>query len=312
MTCCGQALEGDPDGGKTRVVTQNNGGPTYWVGRQANGGNFTPYWDTMGLYDWGGALSMARTLGGDANQVAVAGRKVLVGWLGYGGGKDTAMQSLGRDLSLSKDYELLQQFVPELKMLRVPGSHTRDEFDGDETDSDGRRVQQSVKVAGSPLAEVVAEFELSSDLIERDGGGAFGVTVLGGGATGKYTITLAATTKSATVSGKGIPRQTSLSGPLSVVGSKVRLHAIVDKGVIEVIYNNRTAIATNTKLESPNATEIALFVRPLRLPALVDSAALTSWWRAGRWRWGEGHAGDLGAEGSEQPEAAAVGPYRCE
>ena len=33
------------------------------------------------------------------------------------------------------------------------------------------------------------------------------------------------------------------------------------------------AIATNTKLESPNATEIALFVRPLRLPALLDSAA---------------------------------------
>ena len=67
MTCCGQALEGDPDGGKTRVVTQNNGGPTYWVGRQANGGNFTPYWDRMGLYDYGQTLSMARTLGGDAN-----------------------------------------------------------------------------------------------------------------------------------------------------------------------------------------------------------------------------------------------------
>jgi hypothetical protein len=157
------ALAGDPDGGATRVITQNNGGPTYWVGKQQNGGNFTPYWDktgAVGLYDHGGALSMARTLGGNANQVAVPGRKVLLGWLGYGGGKDTAMQSLGRDLSLSKDYELLQQFVPELKMLRIPGSYTRSEFDGDQ--KDGRPVHQSLKVAGSPLAEVVATFELSS------------------------------------------------------------------------------------------------------------------------------------------------------
>ena len=27
-------LPGDPDGGKTRVVTQNNAGPTFWVGKQ--------------------------------------------------------------------------------------------------------------------------------------------------------------------------------------------------------------------------------------------------------------------------------------
>ena len=30
-------LPGDPDGGKTRVVTQNNAGPTYWVGKQEPG-----------------------------------------------------------------------------------------------------------------------------------------------------------------------------------------------------------------------------------------------------------------------------------
>jgi hypothetical protein len=30
--------------------------------------------------------------------------------------------------------------------------------------------------------------------------------------------------------------------------------------VVEVIFNNRTAFAFNTKLESPNATQIALFV----------------------------------------------------
>ena len=104
------ALPGDPDGGKTRVITQNRVGPTFWVGSQSNGGPFSAHWDKLGAighYDYG-SLTMARTLGGDANQVAVAGRKVLIGWIG---GAVTASQSLARDLSLSSGYELLQQFV---------------------------------------------------------------------------------------------------------------------------------------------------------------------------------------------------------
>ena len=222
---------------------------------------------------------MARTLGGDPNQVAVKGRKVLVGWLGYAGGKDIAMQSLGRDLTLSKDYELLQQFVPELKMLRIVSSYTHHTVDGDQNDSTGRAARKEVSVPGSALMEVVASFELSAKYFERSSrdkaavppsnatlmetAPAFGVTVLGGGATGEYTVTLAMTTKSATVRGKGIPRAPAggITGPLWGISSTVTLHAIIDKGVIEVIFNNRTAIATNTKLESPNATEISLFVR---------------------------------------------------
>lgn len=169
------ALPGDPAGGKTRVLTQNNGGPTYWVGAQSNGGPFRAYWDrpgAVGHYDYG-SLTMARTLGGDPDQVVGAGRKVLVGWIGCAAprrptehkpgakqktsaasppcvartetfasiatallchsreprgtvrrsGGNRASQSLGRDLSLSSGYELLQQFVPELAGLR--GKHTR-------------------------------------------------------------------------------------------------------------------------------------------------------------------------------------------
>ncbi len=223
---------------------------------------------------------MARTLGGDANQVAVPGRKVLVGWLGYGGGKDIAMQSLGRDLTLSEDYELLQQFVPELKALRIPSSYTHHVVDGAQNYTSGaNRAQESVSVPGSALAEVVASFELSEEFMKRRNGDervvparnttatemapTFGVTVLGGGATGEYTVSLALTTKSATVSGKGIPRAPAagLTGPLWGINSIVKLHAIIDKGIIEIIINNRTAFATNTKLESPNATTISLFVR---------------------------------------------------
>ena len=66
-------IPGDPDGGATRVVTQNNAGPTYWVGKQANGSKFEAYWDKVGAvghYDYG-SLTMARTLGSDPNQVAL-------------------------------------------------------------------------------------------------------------------------------------------------------------------------------------------------------------------------------------------------
>ena len=52
---------------------------------------------------------------------------------------------------------------------------------------------------------------------------------------GEYAVTLAATARSTTVSGKGIPRTPVLRGPLWVIGSTVRLHAIIDKGIIEVI-----------------------------------------------------------------------------
>ena len=58
-------VPGDPAGGATRVVTQNNAGPTFWVGKQGNGSAFEAFWDKVGAvghYDYG-SLTMARTLG---------------------------------------------------------------------------------------------------------------------------------------------------------------------------------------------------------------------------------------------------------
>lgn len=148
-----KGIPGDPAGGKTRVVTQNNAGPTFWVGKQANGGKFKPYWDNVGAvghYDYG-SLTMARTLGSDPNQVAVNGRRVLIGWIGGG---SPASQSLARDLSLSKRYELLQAFVPELKTLRVPGS--REELESASSNSDASMVIPHA--AGSLRVEILATF----------------------------------------------------------------------------------------------------------------------------------------------------------
>jgi len=60
------------------------------------------------------AYSMARTLGGDSDQVTGGGRRIMFAWLGG----TPASMSIGRDLSVNSDLELLQQFVPEMKMLR--------------------------------------------------------------------------------------------------------------------------------------------------------------------------------------------------
>ena len=115
-------LTGDPTGGSTRVVTQNQAGKTFWVGKQPIGEPFVPFWDVVGavgFYDYG-SMTMARTLGSNSpNQVAENGRRVLIGWLGSA---YVGTQSLARDLSLSTTHELLQAFVPELQQLRVPGS----------------------------------------------------------------------------------------------------------------------------------------------------------------------------------------------
>ena len=95
---------------------------------------------------------MARTLGSDPNQVAVNGRRVLVGWIGGG---TTASQSLARNLTLSPDYELLPQFVPELKMLRLPGTA---KFTDSSNDGPAAVTGAVPHSAGSLRAEIVTSF----------------------------------------------------------------------------------------------------------------------------------------------------------
>jgi hypothetical protein len=221
-------LAGDPDGGKTRVVTQNGGGgpdrgpggyatpgPSYWVGKQqAPGGQFEAYWDKVGAvghYDYG-SLTMARTLGSDSNQVAKNGRRVLLGWIGG----TPASQSLARDLTLSADYELLQQFVPELQVLRLPASLETATI----AEDDNETGTVSHSRAGSLQLELVATFSWTTAPTAP-----FGVTVLGG--TSNMSIDCAGTDPSAPngcmvgVDGKW--------GPLMPIGTKsVSLHAIVD------------------------------------------------------------------------------------
>ena len=157
-------LPGDPAGGATRVVTQSGywTGQSFWVGRQPQpGGPFSAYWDrygAVGHHDYGD-LFMARTLGSESNQVAANGRRVLIGWISdcNGGGcvDYFASQSVPRDLSLSPDFELLQAFAPELKLLREGG---------------GARAASSMQL------EVFASFSFNASAPPA---GPFGVEVLG-------------------------------------------------------------------------------------------------------------------------------------
>ena len=188
-----------------------------------------------------GSLTMARTLGSDPNQVALKGRRVLLGWIGGGA---PASQSLARDLSLSADYELLQAFVPELKILRKSDTHTAHMFDGDAA-AGTEREPAAVHVVGSQQLEVVATFSWTTEAPAQ-----FGVSVLGGAAN--LTVNCAKQPCQGQVNGRG--------GPLMPLGLKtVTLHAIVDHSIIEAIYNNRTAMVVYANPPSADSKSVALF-----------------------------------------------------
>ena len=249
------ALPGDPDGGKTRVLTQNRVGPTFWVGQQSNGGPFTAYWGkrgAIGHYDYGD-LTMARTLGGDPNQVAVGGRKVLIGWIGGGKYRTPASQSLARDLSLSAGYELLQTFVPELEALRGVGTHTT---------AVGRIAAASMQL------EIFATFSIPSTA-SLPAVAAFGVDVLAamdGSSAVSLLVDCSALADAdadchvvvdATGQGGKVYKAPLLYGAGD--NGTVSMHAIVDHSIIELIVNNRTAIVAYAYPPTDQHSGVRLF-----------------------------------------------------
>ena len=264
-------LRGDPAGGATRCVLQSTGGSTFWCGGgQRNGSALTPYWDkvgAVGFFDYGG-LGLARTLGVEGgNQVTTTnGRHVLVGWIGssnaasYCDGCHAASQSLARDLTLSPDFELLQQFVPELTSLRVPDTMTQQHQTGGGDKHHRTRAPPALK--GSLQLEIVVKFEFDSNPA-----GQFGVTFLNGAAN----VTVDCTTNHpAAPDGcmlhnvmaprgfKGGPDGFDI--PVLPVGHKsIRVHTIVDHELIEAIVNNRSAMFWTARPFRANDTAVSLF-----------------------------------------------------
>ena len=248
------SVPGDPRGGKTRVVTNNGGkanagSPIFYLGLQENGGKFlddagrndfaAP--GEIGMLDWGAfapnglagatgvkalkggqraGLMMARTLGGDPNQVAKPGRRTMVGW----GAAAYTFQTLLQDITLGKAggaVVLKQQFIPELQMLRLGPPHS---------------------VASSQQFEVVATVSRPSAAAPQK----VFFTVLNNVRIGVDFATELAYVDTGPANpfpGHDRPPEPIHAGPLHAdPGAAVHVHAIVDHCIVAVIFNNRTSL----------------------------------------------------------------------
>jgi len=279
-------LPGDPDGGATRVVTQNPAHSpvcppfgscmVFWVGRQSNGSTFEPYWSVpgaVGHYDYG-SLTMARTLGSsDANQVAVPGRRILIGSIGHPAAG--ASQSLPRDLSLSPSRELLQRFVPELQALRMAGSYRHLASRYASRQPPMFAASRELASSSSMQFEIWGRFSLDCAKLPQ---ASFGIDVYcAAGTCTRLQIECTTASESAAIA---VPARASCtvgvnttaqfdpdhnrsvaSGPLlpllpSAGAYEIVVHAIVDHAIIEVVFNNRTAIG-GMYTKPPEATTYA-------------------------------------------------------
>mmetsp|Transcript_1154 Transcript_1154/g.2196 ORF Transcript_1154/g.2196 Transcript_1154/m.2196 type:complete len:242 (-) Transcript_1154:365-1090(-) len=194
--------------------------------------------------------SMARTLGSEnPNQVLDSGRKVMYAWMK--GGDPNSIISLGRDLGLDENLTLTQEFVPELQSLRINGSH----------------VSLPAEESALPgmYAEVYAEF---SNLIKAQklGFHRFGINVLQCGEDEYTRVGIDLNLGLAVVDGRLQGRSYRAGGPL-VFGDKselsqmdkITVHAYVDGGMVEAIFNNRTAIASPATPSSGSCGGVTLY-----------------------------------------------------
>ena len=167
--------------------------------------------------------SMARTLGGQPNQVATQGRRVMVAWVGT----SPAAQSLPRDLSLNAKGELLQAFVPELQQLR-----------------------NSSSLASSQL-ELLARYTLTPTTT-----GVFGVHVLATpDGSERTSIGVDLNRRMVFVDGTQQGSDVLRAGPLLGSGTDIYMHVYVDHSIVTVLVNNQTAL---TVLVSPSSTTAVL------------------------------------------------------
>jgi len=185
-------------------------------------------------------LSMARTLGSEeADQVTKPGRRVLIGWVGPAQNKNFqggSAQSLPRDLSLdpSDPSRLLQQFVPELQVLRRSHvSISSQDF--------SVRKKSATSIDVGLQAEIVAVFPRACG----GKGMECGISILGDSTGNATTITLSADQELVVVDATAQSNYNARAGPLPPAASTDAgwtIHAYIDHSIIEVIVNNFTAL----------------------------------------------------------------------
>ena len=259
-------LRGDPAGGATRCVlaNTNGGGSGFWCGRQSGPGTqMQAYWDkigAIGIYDYG-VITCARTITKDVNKVLPReARHTLSGniespWHHM----HAASQSLARDLSLSSGFELLQQFVPELKVLRIDGSQQTAKLPA-------AGGTQTLK--GALYMEVVASFSWTTTTPKPFGftfrSGAGNVTI---DCTDKYQtgeapcmVAVRQETYSCPIANCTTPPTVVVTMPVLPAGAKrVDIHSILDGEIVETIVNNRSAMVHYSVNPTAGETDVQLF-----------------------------------------------------
>ena len=200
-----------------------------------------------------------------------------------------ASQGLARDLSLSSTYELLQRFVPELQTLRIPhpavpvsspsqSARTTRTRGATRTPSLGHRQDP-----GSLQAEVLATFRFPEGPSNCKAcvGGPLGVSILrspGGASETRLGVRCSGTTRDTCVVGDldacvpypetkckvgnttqwcyqpGVGPLLPAEGPMR----ELQIHVIVDGAIVEVIFNNRTAMVIHANVSDPAHTGVAL------------------------------------------------------
>ncbi len=295
------AMKGDPRGGHTRVVTANQapGNPSttvYYIGLQANGSKFLDQAGTnefagpgeIGMLDWGawrpaggnesakgvaaltptndnygGGLSMARTLGSDANQVAVHGRRVIVAWLSAMLKlNDTSYfklncQSLPQDLTLGVgevgEVILKQAFSSELAMLR-----------SGKVDFPSVSGTVCLPNKSCNFAEVGQQFEIYATMKPADASGVASLDVLLSPHVGSSWSTIAVDFKkelifvNASLQHNPVVRAGPLYPGAAHGVAEASVHIIVDHSIICVIVNNRTSLTVAAVPPSVDAGGVRL------------------------------------------------------
>lgn len=176
--------------------------------------------------------SMARTLGSDPNQVAVAGRRTVVAWVSAA----FTSQSLLQDITLGSDNQLRQAFVPELQMLRT-GSPLSVGTGKREPTTLQFELLATVKNAPSPSGVDV--------LISADG-------------KSKASILVDFDKELVMVDATSAGNSDVRAGPLLGNTDAVTIHAYIDHSIIAVIFNNRTSLTVSVKPASEDADGVAV------------------------------------------------------
>lgn len=212
-----------------------------------------------GLSSTSGQYMMARTLSTLPNQVVGDGRKIMVAWIGGG---SAASQALPRDLSLDKNgqYGLLQQFVPELQILRIPGSHRTVHLHSTNDLAVYKNNQVRVPNLISQQVEITILFTLTNSNPD-----VFGVNVLLSEDGQDYVpIGIGIGVQQVYVKDRAGPLYPYVTDDTSSVvqpsvQQQIWLHAYVDHQIITVIVNNQTALTVYSVPRDANSGLIELF-----------------------------------------------------